>query len=839
MKCPKCETINPADSKFCSNCAAPLPGTSARPSSTETFQAPVLELTTGSTFAGRYQIIEELGHGGMGKVYKVFDTDIKEKIALKLLRPEIALDKETVERFSNELKLARKISHRNVCRMFDLGKAEGTTFITMEFVPGEDLKKFIRKSGQVGAGRAVSIAKQVCEGLAEAHHLGVVHRDLKPQNIMVDEDGNARIMDFGIARSLRGKGITGAGVMIGTPEYMSPEQVEGKEADQRSDIYSLGIILYEMLTGRVPFEGDTPFTIGVKQKSEAPRDPRQLNAQIPEDLSHLILRCLEKDKDKRYQSTDELHAELTRFEEEIPTAERAIPKKKPTKSREIAVKAGKSKWAKIGLYAGSVVIVAVMVFLGLRLFTARGEAIDSIAVLPFENVNADPNTDYLCDGIAETIINKLSELSSFKTVICRNSAFRYKGKAVDPRTVGEELGVKAVLLTRLIRAGDQLTISPTLVRTKDNSQIWGERYQRKLEDVLSIEESIASSIVQALQLKLTRQDEKRIAGRPIDNASAYECFLRANHQIWSFSKEALDGAVQDLQKGLEIIGPNALLYSALANAYRQYVNIGAEQEDYLVKAEDSARRALALDPNSSKAYAILGYISEYKSQREGISYHKKALDVNPNEIEALRRLALIYAYDIGKVSLALPLVERLKRVDPLNADVHMLQGYVDYTEGRFKPALDEFRQYYQSDPQSANMQSFYAQSLAYNNRLEEAFAIVDRMSSSEPDNVLTKFGLLTEYGLRKDKEKALRIMTPDFRKTCRRDLEWSLIIAEAFALMDEKQEALDWLENAVNLGLVNSPFLNTFDPFLANIRGEERFQKLMERVKYEWEHFEE
>ncbi|MDH4272152.1 MAG: serine/threonine protein kinase, partial [Candidatus Aminicenantes bacterium] len=231
MKCPKCQLENPETSLFCSGCGAKLEA--ARELSlfqTETLQTPIKELTTGSTFAGRYQIIEELGKGGMGKVYKVFDTDIKEKIALKLLRPEIALDEETVERFLNELKLARKISHRHVCRMFDLGKSEGTTFITMEFVAGEDLKRLIRKTGQLGAGRAVSIGKQVSEGLMEAHDLGIVHRDLKPQNIMVDEDGNARIMDFGVARSLREKGITGAGVMIGTPEYMSPEQVEGKEA---------------------------------------------------------------------------------------------------------------------------------------------------------------------------------------------------------------------------------------------------------------------------------------------------------------------------------------------------------------------------------------------------------------------------------------------------------------------------------------------------------------------------------------------------------------------------------------------------------------------------------
>jgi len=292
---------------------------------TETLQRPVQELTTGSKFAGRYQVIEELGHGGMGRVYKVFDNDIKEKIALKLLRPEIGLDKETVERFSNELKLARKIRHKNICGMFDLGKAEGTTFITMEFVPGEDLKKFIRKSGQLGAFRAVSITKQICEGLAEAHHLGIVHRDLKPQNIMIDEDGNVRIMDFGIARSLWGKGITGAGVMIGTPEYMSPEQVEGKEVDQRSDIYSLGVILYEMVTGRVPFEGDTALSIAMKHKTEEPENPKDFNPQIPESLSRLIVKCLEKKPERRYDSVQNMTRELDIALERILSSRNKVP----------------------------------------------------------------------------------------------------------------------------------------------------------------------------------------------------------------------------------------------------------------------------------------------------------------------------------------------------------------------------------------------------------------------------------------------------------------------------------------------------------------------------------
>ena len=342
IKCPKCQTDNPDTQKFCGECATPLPSSKKIPV-TATLETPTEEFTRGTIFADRYEIIEELGKGGMGKVYRVEDKKIKEEIALKIIKPEIASDRKTIERFSNELKMARKIAHRNVCRMYDLGEEKGTHYITMEYVPGEDLKRLIRKVGQFSAGKTIFMASQVCEGLAEAHRFGVVHRDLKPQNIMIDEDGNARIMDFGIARTVKGKGITGAGVMIGTPEYMSPEQAEVKEVDQRSDIYSLGVILYEMVTGRVPFEGETPLGIAMKHKNEVPQDPRQINAQLTEDLSRVIMRCLEKDKEKRYQSAGEVSAELLNIEKGMPTTERIVSQKKPLTSREITVTFGLKK----------------------------------------------------------------------------------------------------------------------------------------------------------------------------------------------------------------------------------------------------------------------------------------------------------------------------------------------------------------------------------------------------------------------------------------------------------------------------------------------------------------
>ena len=332
MKCPSCGKENAQDTRFCGYCGSELPISPDRPplEVTKTYQTPPGRYSRGTVIAGRYEVIEFLGEGGMGAVYRVYDKKLKEVVALKFLRPEISMEPRLIERFQAELKLARQISHRHVCRLYDLGEEGFSLFITMEYIQGEDLKRFIRRTGHLNEPKVRTIARQVAEGLAEAHHFGIIHRDLKPHNIMIDQEGNAKIMDFGLARSVQQQGITQKGMILGTPEYMPPEQAEGLEADRRSDLYSLGVIMFEMVTGQVPFRGDTPLSVALKHKLETPPDPRELNPGLSEEMGRIILRCLEKNPDDRYQQAEELILDLKASPDEQSSTPRPVSSSRKT-----------------------------------------------------------------------------------------------------------------------------------------------------------------------------------------------------------------------------------------------------------------------------------------------------------------------------------------------------------------------------------------------------------------------------------------------------------------------------------------------------------------------------
>ena len=651
ITCPKCRYDNPETQKFCGDCGTQLPLPKAiHPEFTETLQTPIKELTTGSTFAGRYQVIEELGKGGMGRVYKVLDTAVNEKVALKLIKPEVAADKDTIERFRNELKFARKIRHKNVCQMFDLNSQAGIHYLTMEYISGQDLKGLIRQSGRLAVETAVSIAKQVCDGLEEAHGLGVVHRDLKPGNIMIDNEGRARIMDFGIARSLRIKGITGAGMMIGTPEYMSPEQVEGKEVDERSDIYSLGVILYEMVAGRVPFEGDTPFTVGVKQKSEIPRAPKEFNAHIPENLNGVILKCLAKDKGRRCQSAGELRSELSRIEEGMPTAARIIPKKKVFTSKEITVTVGVKK---LIVPAAALIVIAAAALVLWRVIPRRKAALvpadkPSVAVMYFKNNTGDAGLDHWRTMLANLLITDLTQSKHIRVLsedrlfqildrIGQENSRTYSADVL--RQVASEGRVNHILQGAYAKAGDEFRINVTLQAAGSGELIGSEAVAGKGEArIFSMVDELTRRI--KTNFKLSSQDiasdiDKDVGIVTTSSPEAYKYYIEGIRQD---VRGEYRRVIESMEKAVALDPEFASAYLAMAWSYGNLVHF-AEERKCLEKALALSDRLTDREKLNIQGYY---YSNSERTYDKGMAALEKITALYPDDVSGNNQLGILY-----------------------------------------------------------------------------------------------------------------------------------------------------------------------------------------------------
>jgi len=647
-KCPKCQTDNPDSQKFCGECGTQFDTDAAF---TQTMETPVEELTTGSTFASRYQIIEELGKGGMGKVYKALDTKLNEKIAIKLIRPEIASDKKNIERFNNELKFARRISHRNVGRMYHLEEEKGRHYITMEYVSGEDLKSMIRMSGQLSVGTAINITKQICGGLEEAHRLGVIHRDLKPNNIMIDREGTARIMDFGIARSLKAKSLTGPGVMIGTPEYMAPEQVEGKEVDVRSDMYSLGIILYEMLTGRLPFEGDTPLAVAMKHKGETPRDPKELNAQIPEDLSQVILKCLEKSPDSRYQTAGELLSDLSTMEQDVPTAERKISERKPLTSKEITVTIGVKKLFLPVLIAAALVVAAVVILKVLPRKEA-GPPIGgkpSVAIMYFKNNTGDTGLDHWRNALADLLITDLAQ-SKFVHVLSEDKLFNILGELdqLDAKNFSSDVlrevasrgKVNHILVGSFSRAGDVFRMNVTLQKAAEGEVVGSESVEGTGEQSFyTMVDELTRRIKAHFALsreQLSSDIDRRVGEITTGNPEALKFYIEGRQL---HLKQEYRKSIQAMENATAIDPDFAMAYRSLAMSYNN-LRLYAQRAQYIQKAMELSERLSDRERYQIKGDFYSGSESTYDKSIEAFS---NLLELYPDALNAANNLAIIYS----------------------------------------------------------------------------------------------------------------------------------------------------------------------------------------------------
>ena len=842
------------------------------------------ESFTGQTL-GPYQILEELGAGGMGVVYRALDMKLGRTVAFKMLPPEYTKDADRLRRFEREAKHASSLNHPNILTIFEIGSEDGTYFIVTELIEGETLRQLLTR-GPLPVVEALGVATQIADALDVAHEALIVHRDIKPENIMVRRrDAYVKVLDFGLAKLIGespagsadgGSGLvqTEAGVVIGTPSYMSPEQTRALALDARTDIWSLGVTLYEMVAGRRPFEGGTTSDViaSILQKDPAPLS--HIAGEVPAELVRIVTKALAKDRDERYSTTKELLADLNRLKrrlefeaeagrvaapESISTVAQArgfdavsqrtaeegdastAGARRATSSAEYIVEEIKrhrrgARAALIVLCAAAVALVTYFAY-G-RFFAGGGEAgvdrsavhseadIHSIAVLPFANATGEPDADYLSDGISESLINSLSQLGGVK-VIARSSSFRYKGQDADPREVAKALGVRAILIGRVLRRGEELHISAELVDTRDGTQVWGEQYNRRAEDLLSVQSEIAGEIAEKLHLRLTAGEQRRLGQRETVRPQAYELLLKGRFYGNSGGTDNWKRAVEYFNQAIAADPSYALAHAELSRSYVNLVGSSAlDPVEGMPRAEAAALRALALDESLPDAHLALANIKvsawEWAAaERE----YRRAIDLNPNYARAHSAYSS-YLSLMGRREQAIAEIRRARVLDPLSVIASAYVGFTLLFARQYDQAIEALKETLELEREFPIAHYVLGQTYVAKGMYPEGIAAYQesiRLGENSPSLQIYLGHAYAKAGERRKAQAILKRLEQSEEYVSQGEL------AILYAALGEREQAFASLERAYAAHDLQLQYLGT-DPAYDDLRADPRLTALLRRI---------
>jgi serine/threonine protein kinase/tetratricopeptide (TPR) repeat protein len=779
---------------------------------------------------GRYEIASRLGSGGMGEVYLAHDTLLDRQIALKRLPAQFTGDADRVRRFEREARAASTLNHPNIVTVHEIGREGSSQFLATEFIDGETLRQRTARE-PMKLEEALAVAAQIASALAAAHAAGVVHRDIKPENVMLRRDRIAKVLDFGLAKPPARTyadsiaNLTIPGLIMGTARYMSPEQVRGHDVDHRTDIWSLGVLLYELVAGRVPFDGETPSDV-IVSILERELTPLTRYTAVPRKLERMIAKALQKDRDKRYSTADEMGDDLRdlirEMEIEAHTGRSSRDEKPP------AIASGRKYRRAWTLSLATFALLAVLAVTGyFRYARARGEAIDSVAVLPFANVDRDPNTEHLVEGISDGIINSLSRLPNLK-VISLNSVVRYKERPVDPRSVGNELKVRAVLMGRLMRRGDQLTISTELVDARDDRRLWGHRYERKLADILGVQDQIAADIAERLRRPLSGEDRRQLAKYHTDNSDAYELYLKARYL---FDRRTRGGVKQSIEYLQQAIGkdPNyALAHAGLANSLTPS-DLVLPPRATMVQAKAAAKRALELDDTLAEAHTAQARVLLFYDWNGPAAEAelKRAIELNPKYAEA-HHMHSHYLMSLGQIEPSIAAAERALRIDPLDILLNVHMGWTLLYARRYGDAIEQLRKTVALDPGFFQSQHLLGRAYALNGSYGEALVAYRKAMDLEGggyDTLVSLGHLYAAWGKRTEANAALG----QVKKLYQQKTVSAYDVAVIYASLGETDPAIEWLEKAFD-ERTGGLLLLRAEPLLDPLRTDPRFVALVEKV---------